>query len=103
MKTPCHQVEGFTASRSEAPLLGPMPVDLPDGAGHHLGIQCQSATTMHAAHVAGTFVVIFLGMPVPAEMAGLGFYLPMTADDARAFAERLLATADLVDGGRGKQ
>lgn len=87
----------------EMPRLGPLPVELPNGDGRHVGTQCGCATTLDAMHREGYFVVLFLGKADDPKLDGMGFYIAMRPDEARGVAAGILRAADKIDNGRGKQ
>lgn len=100
---PTEKRPGYVAERDTVPILGPLPMELPEGGGLHVGQQCQSCTTIDAAHAAGDFVVLFLARALNPVLRGLGFYVPLEPNQARSIAAALIQAADNLDGGKGKQ
>lgn len=100
---PIEKRPGYSSEFDIAPILGPLPLDLPEGAGMHVGQQCQTCTTLGAAHEAGAFVVLFLGKSVEPAFAGLGFYIALEPNQARNVAAGMISAADNLDQGKGKQ
>lgn len=100
---PIEKREGYTAEFDTVPLLGPLPLDLPEGAGMHVGQQMQTCTSFDAAHQSGEYVVLFLGKAVNPALKGIGFYIALEPDQARGVAAGIISAANNVDAGKGKQ